>query len=62
MPISTLMLHVCFICLIILGISANSVTLVIERNVLANLGFERGFSKNTWRAQFALQVSQSGNH
>lgn len=34
MPISTLMLHVCFICLIILGISANSVTLVIERNVL----------------------------
>ena len=48
------MLHVCFICLIILGISANSVTLVIERNVLANLsaGFERGFSKNTWRANW----------
>ena len=52
MPISAILLHLCSICLIILGISANSVTLVIERNVLANLGFERGFSKNTWRANW----------
>ena len=56
MPVSTLLLHLSSICLIILGISANSVTLVIERNVLANLsaGFERGFCKNTWRANWRL--------
>ena len=54
MPISTLMLHVCFICLIILGISTNYFTLAIEWNDFANLsaGFERGFSKNTWRTNW----------
>ena len=50
------MLHVCFICLIILGISANYFTLAIEWNDFANLsaGLERVFSKNTWRANWRL--------
>ena len=54
MPISTILLHLCSICLIILGISINYFTLAFEWNDFANLsaGLERGFCKNTWRANW----------
>ena len=58
MPISTILLHLCSICLIILGISINYFTLAFEWNDFANLsaGLERGFCK-TPGAQIGVRVA-----